>query len=182
MPDTMSDIVTPGVLFQKGFVTNPLCCPSRASILTGTYNHTNGVWSNHLPGGFGSFDDSSTVATWLHNAGYRTGLFGKYLNGYGEAAPTNVPPGWTDWHAFVDPGYYDFEMDDNTALTTYTSDQGVYASDLLAQDTVDFIRSNAGTPWLAYVAPFVPHSPTIRAPGTSTCSTHFRLAGRRAST
>jgi N-acetylglucosamine-6-sulfatase len=165
MPNTIREIANKGVLFQQGFVTNPLCCPSRASILTGTYNHTNGVWSNHLPGAFGSFDDTSTVATWLQGAGYRTGLFGKYLNGYGEAAPTYVPPGWTDWHAFVDAGYYDFSIDDNTAITTYTASQGIYASDLLSQDTIDFIQANAGTPWFAYVTPYVPHTPTIPRTG-----------------
>jgi N-acetylglucosamine-6-sulfatase len=160
MPNTMSEIASQGVRFKRGFVTNPLCCPSRASILTGTYNHTNGVWGNKLPDGFGAFDDTSTIATWLHDAGYQTGLFGKYLNGYGTA-PTYVPPGWTEWHAFTHPGYYDFSMNDNTTLTTYTAAQGIYASDLIAQDTADFIQVNAGAPWFAYVTPYLPHGPTI---------------------
>ena len=75
-----------GTTFTNYFVTDSLCCPSRSSILRGQYVHNHGVQGNLPPGGgFERFQqlhrDTSTVATWLHGAGYETALFGKYLNG-----------------------------------------------------------------------------------------------------
>jgi len=72
-----------GVRFSNAFVTNSLCCPSRATLLSGQYPHNHGALTNSPPnGGVGVFDDSSTLATWLREVGYRTGYVGKYLNGY----------------------------------------------------------------------------------------------------
>src|SRR5438477_3824704 len=69
LPQINSDLVDHGVTFSNSFVSDPLCCPSRASILTGTYSHTNQVYNNGLPGGgFQKFDDHTTIATWLHDA------------------------------------------------------------------------------------------------------------------
>src|SRR5437867_3188831 len=80
MPNVQRFLVRKGVTFTNGFVVNALCCPSRASILTGQYSHHTGVYGNAPPnGGFPAFHDASTVATWLHDAGYTTGLIGKYL-------------------------------------------------------------------------------------------------------
>ena len=71
------------VAFKNGFASNPTCCPSRTTVLTGNYSHTTGVWDNVAPfGGFASFDDEHTLAVDFQQAGYRTGLVGKYLNGY----------------------------------------------------------------------------------------------------
>src|SRR5438876_7675114 len=83
MPHVQQGLIDHGVTFPNAFVTNPQCCPSRASIFTGRYSHGTGVYRNFPPhGGFASFDDRSTVATWLNHAGYDTALVGKYLNGY----------------------------------------------------------------------------------------------------
>src|SRR5437868_5953273 len=91
MPNVQKYIVGKGVTFTNGFVTNPQCCPSRASIFTGEYSHGTGVYKNFPQnGGFASFNDISTVATWLNRAGYDTALVGKYLNGYHGKY---IPPG-----------------------------------------------------------------------------------------
>src|SRR6185295_15091672 len=82
MPIVRQTLAKHGVTFTNAYVSNPVCCPSRATILTGLYSHSTGVYTNDLDGGFAKFDDSSTIATWLQAAGYHTGLFGKYLNGY----------------------------------------------------------------------------------------------------
>src|SRR5215218_7014527 len=105
MPKTRSLLQDKGMSFENAFVSHALCCPSRATIMRGQYAHNTHVWSN------GSTDSSSTtsgglqaykdnggeqdnVATRLDAAGYRTGLFGKYLNGYdGSTKPT----GWDRW-------------------------------------------------------------------------------------
>src|SRR3954466_11354254 len=94
-----------GMTFERYVVTDSLCCPSRASILTGRYPHSTGVWGNERPtGGYFAFrgaEQDDTFAPRLHAAGYRTGLLGKYLNGYhvrrppGRSSP--VPPGWDRW-------------------------------------------------------------------------------------
>ena len=87
MPAVQRRLVAHGVTFTNAFVVNSLCCPSRASILTGQYSHSTGVYTNtrHNHGGFRAFraHEGSTVATWLHAAGYRTALVGKYLNDFG---------------------------------------------------------------------------------------------------
>ena len=87
MPRVQALLVKQGLVFKNAFITTPLCCPSRSSILTGRYAHNHDILHNAPPlGGFEKFRDlgreRSTVATWLQAAGYRTALFGKYLNGY----------------------------------------------------------------------------------------------------
>jgi arylsulfatase A-like enzyme len=98
-----------GLEFRNSFSPYPLCCPARASFLTGRYAHNHHVYSHVAPWGFGAFDDSRTLATSLQESGYNTGFIGKYLNGYG-AQPSlvtgrssfrYVPPGWTDWYGAV---------------------------------------------------------------------------------
>ncbi|MBA2536035.1 MAG: sulfatase-like hydrolase/transferase [Actinobacteria bacterium] len=82
MPTVQRELVRRGVTFSNAFVVNPLCCPSRASILTGLYSHSTGVYGNKPPfGSFPSFRDRSTVATWMKAQGYETAYVGKYLNG-----------------------------------------------------------------------------------------------------
>src|SRR5437773_12533237 len=81
MPNVRRLLARPGVSLANAFVVNSLCCPSRGSFVTGQYSHSTGIYTEAPPnGGFRKFRDSSTVATWLHAAGYHTGLFGKYLN------------------------------------------------------------------------------------------------------
>ena len=123
MPTVQSALVEHGVTFTNSFVVNPLCCPSRASILTGRYSHSTGVYLNvGAHGGFGAFRDATTIATVLRAHGYTTGLIGKYLNGYGNGrGPRDyVPPGWDRWLAFSGgPRYYDYRLD-NGSRVTYT--------------------------------------------------------------
>jgi N-acetylglucosamine-6-sulfatase len=82
-----------GTTFENAFVTDPLCCPSRATILRGQYAHNHRIVGNWRPqGGAEKFRDlgheDSTVATWLQEEGYRTVLVGKYMNDYyGDRVP-----------------------------------------------------------------------------------------------
>ncbi len=90
-----------GATFRRSFVNYALCCPSRATFLTGQYMHNHGVSSNHSPeGGFGRFQalhGDNNLAVWLQEAGYHTAMIGKYLNGY--ANDPEVPAGWSEWLA-----------------------------------------------------------------------------------
>ncbi len=115
-----------GVSFGNAFVSYPLCCPARATVLTGLYAHNHGVWGNRPPnGGFETFreegNEESTIAVRLQEGGYQTALFGKYLNLYPDGDPTYVPPGWDKWHASVSSStsYYDYELNENGAVVSY---------------------------------------------------------------
>ena len=107
MPTVKAQIVAKGTKFTKAFVVDPLCCPSRATILTGQYSHTHGVYTNALPRRrVPRFNDSSTIATWLQADGYRTALIGKYMNEYfaAQTVATSRPAGATGSRDFDDGG------------------------------------------------------------------------------
>ena len=92
-----------GVSFTDFVAPQPLCCPSRAQLLTGQYAQNNGVRHNSgLMGGYQAFDPTTALPVWLQEAGYATAMVGKYLNGYGEAAvaadgPGSLEVGWDHW-------------------------------------------------------------------------------------
>lgn len=165
MPNVRELLGAHGVTFTNAFVSNPVCCPSRASILTGTYSHTNGVWTNRpSDGGFAAFDESSTLGTWLQGAGYRTGLLGKYLNGYfGPGREGYVPAGWDRWWSFVRSGYFDYSVNDDGLLRSYGSAESDYVTDAMADEAVDFIRSS-DAPFFLFLTPKAPHLPAVPAP------------------
>ncbi len=163
MPNVIRLLARQGVRFENGYVVNPLCCPSRASILTGSYSHTTGVYSNRGPhGGFAAFEDEHTIATTLQDAGYRTGLFGKYFNGYRRT--TYVAPGWDRWFATYDreSGYYDYTAVSDGVEQHYGSDPADYGQTVLRREGISFIRStDPSEPLFMYWATHAPHNPAI---------------------
>lgn len=166
MPTVRSELVAKGIEFTNGYVSNPVCCPSRSSILTGQYSHSTGVYTNHPKepfGGFPAFHDTSTVATWLQQAGYRTALMGKYLNGY---ADSYVPPGWDRWFVTWDGGaYFDYTANDDGVLRSFGSDPEDYGTDVLVDQATDLIRStDRDQPLFLYFAPHAAHGPATPAP------------------
>src|SRR3954454_12550743 len=99
LPNVKRLIGDQGVTFDNNFDSFSLCCPSRATFLTGQYSHNNGVRGNAPPqGGYAKLDHTNTLAVWLQSAGYYTAHLGKYLNGYGLRNPLEIPPGWSEWH------------------------------------------------------------------------------------
>jgi N-acetylglucosamine-6-sulfatase len=165
MPQVERLLVDRGVSFENSFVSSPLCCPSRASILTGAYPHTTGVYTQGLPhGGFKKFNDSTTIATVLHDAGYRTGFFGKYLDSYQSGAVSGyVPPGWDRWMAFVHSQFFDYGLTIDGEMKQFGSSPADYSTDVLAERTDAFIRRTGG-PFFAIFAPAAPHAPATPAP------------------
>ncbi len=154
------------VRFEEAFTNNPLCCPSRATMLTGRYDHHTRVTTNDTGH---RLDDSSTLATWFDDAGYRTGLFGKYLNGYPfERGPEFVPPGWDEWHAFMedgftDDGYYNYALSENGKAVRYGSDAADYSTDVLAGKVEQFVASSQER-FFAVLSVTAPHKPATPAP------------------
>jgi arylsulfatase A-like enzyme len=176
MPNVGELLQTEGATFSQFFATTPLCCPARVSILRGQYSHNHGVLGNTgVDGGFPEFYDrdgeSSTLATWLDGAGYRTALAGKYLNGYSTNAAGDryVPPGWDEWYAGADHrAYASFKdvLNENGKFVKYGNQPGDYMTDVLSGKAVDFVErsSAAGEPFFLFLTPYAPHSPSTPAP------------------
>lgn len=170
MPRTKALLHDEGTTFDNYFVTYSLCCPSRATTLRGQYPHSTGVRGNTPPlGGFETFRalgrETSTIATWLRDAGYRTAMFGKYLNGYQPAA--GVPPGWSEWYVGGNAYRgYDYVLNENGTSVSYGRRPEDFLVDVIAHKAADVIRRSAAdkTPFFVYVAPFTPHGPSTAAP------------------
>lgn len=181
MPVLQARVIDEGIRFTNAFTPDPLCCPSRASLLTGRYALTHRT--RQIDGPIGGADtfrengtDTRTIAVWLQGAGYRTGLFGKYLNAYrvsseGGLGPDGtfyVPPGWDRWWAFASPEHYGgvhganySVVDEHGALVLYddhTSD-AQYSTDVSAARVADFITDAVAEErsFFAYWTPVAPH-------------------------
>jgi arylsulfatase A-like enzyme len=172
MDTVQRDLVGHGVNFSNAFVVNPMCCPSRASILSGQWSHTTGVFKNSPPdGGFVTFEphETNTIATTLQAAGYRTGMIGKYLNGYDELEAGHVPPGWDRWFAFTtgsgNGAYQDVDYSDDGKAVATGAGPADYSTTVLADKAVDFIRTTpANQSLFLYLAVKAPHLPATPAP------------------
>ena len=147
-----------GATFENTYVSFSLCCPSRATFLRGQYPHNHGLIDNAAPnGGEGRFRgldrDQSTVATWLHAAGYRTSYIGKYFNGYDDLYK---PPGWDEWFVLQgDPT--NNRVNDNGQSVTI----GGHSTDAFADETTDFIRRSSASPepFFAMIGTKAAHGP-----------------------
>jgi arylsulfatase A-like enzyme len=191
LPNTQQYLIDEGVRFENAYVTNSLCCPSKATFLRGQYTKNHGVFSNRFgPDQFGIKwpgwltegavvgKEDSTIATWLRDAGYHTGHIGRYLNGYGLAAPTSepdpqlyIPPGWDEWYGLIEPQafqMYDYLLNENGSVVTYGNLEADYQTDVLAGLAVKFIEERAagGEPFFLNLWTAAPHteyqSSTIR--------------------
>jgi N-acetylglucosamine-6-sulfatase len=151
------------VEFTNAFENVPLCCPTRATNLTGQYSHHHGILGNSGR----NFNDTATIATWLKSAGYRTALIGKYLNGYPYPnKPTNyIPPGWDYWAAFQDVGYYNYRLNEHGTSVTYGSTSQEYSTDVLHRKALNFLDTTpTDKPFFLYLNPHAPHAENIPAP------------------
>ena len=157
-------IKTEGASFQDSIVSFPLCCPSRASYLTGRYAHNHGVLSNNpeFKGGYPRLHREHTLPVWLQDTGYVTAQIGRYLNFYGVIDPTDVPPGWDEWA--VPPGpstylMYDYDLNVNGELVDYGDRPRDYQTDVYADRSVEFIRAqrDSDRPFFLSITPLAPH-------------------------
>ena len=140
-------------------------------MLTGRYHQNTGVEVNS----YRPFPphEGETVAVALHEAGYRTGLFGKYLNGYpGPLGPGHVPPGWDRWFVMTSPGYgaakgyFGYGVDDQGTVRRYGASPADYSTDVLGAEALGFVRQALadGVPFFAELALHAPHVPSAPAP------------------
>lgn len=182
MPHLQRLLVDEGVKFNNAFVTTSVCCPSRVTLLRGQYTHNHQVLENQAPdGGYSRFQalglENSTLATWLDDAGYQTGLFGKYLNEYEPPRNMDIPRGWDEWFVwgkeetevidFLDPnqGYVNYYINHNGELESYGDSEQDYLTDVIANRVISFIEDSAAQKqnFFAMVNVYAPHAPVFPA-------------------
>jgi len=166
-----------GLSFRNYYVSDSLCCPSRASIFTGSFPHNTGVFTNvGADGGFGTFhargEEQQGFNVSLQQSGYRTAMMGKYLNGYlqgrARTGVTNqyVPPGWNEWDV-AGFGYpeYDYPLNVNGVVHHFGHRPRAYLTDVLARRGAAFVDRSAAahTPFFLELATFAPHAPYTAA-------------------
>lgn len=175
MPHVKQLIGDQGTTFTNYFDNVTLCCPSRSTILRGQYSHNTGILTNGgTNGGFETAykDDieQSTIATAMHDAGYRTGLFGKYLNGYPNTANKNyVPPGWDEWSSSNKGdayGEFNYTLNVDGKDVRHGKKPEDYGTDVYFGQATDFVTKAAvdGKPFFTYLAVYAPHGPSTPAP------------------
>jgi cysteine-rich repeat protein len=186
MPTVLSRLAAQGVSFRNSFVIDSLCAPSRATMLTGLENRHHGVEALAGPFGGGRLHelggDQRTVAVWLQAAGYATGLFGKYINGYDFSSTPQtyrpglyVPPGWTRWRGMTSNEHYGgiyggtYTLVDEHGVPTVYDDHATdrhYSTDLLATELRNFIADAAGQgkPFFAVWTPYASHVDSTLVP------------------
>jgi arylsulfatase A-like enzyme len=177
MPTVLSRLVGQGVRFTNSFVPLSLCCPSRASLLSGLYALRHGA--RHVEGRIGGAPafraggaDRQTIAVWLRDQGYATGMFGKYLNVYhtehdaGPGGGFYIPPGWERWRVFVNEHYggrhgHPYELvDESGTITAYSrASDDDYSTTVLGRELRQFVRdaAAAGRPFFAMWTPYTAH-------------------------
>ncbi|HVF53132.1 MAG TPA: sulfatase [Actinomycetota bacterium] len=157
MPATKRWFVDRGINFTQAFATTPLCCPSRATIMTGRYAHNHSVTNNYRGR---KLDPKLTVQRYLSYAGYTTAIVGKYFNLW----PTELAPPYFDrYSVFRQGGYHNviFNQDGQAV------DVGQYSTDYISDQALRYLEgfeSDDDQPWFMIVAPFAPHRPAHPAP------------------
>jgi N-acetylglucosamine-6-sulfatase len=172
LPQTRALIADRGLTFTNAFVTDPICCPARATILSGKYPHNTGVYDNSPPdGGAAAFvgaPEKESVGVRLKAAGYTTAFLGKYLNGY-EENPQHVPPGWYEWFGLAGTfnDGYTYKVNHNGSLESYGKDPDDYQTDVLSEQAVRFLdraEADDARPFFLFLSTSAPHGNFPPAP------------------
>jgi N-acetylglucosamine-6-sulfatase len=141
MPKVTKLLRDQGTSFENAFLTTPLCCPSRATLLTGQYGHNNGVLKNTYPS---LRSKRNVLPVWLRRAGYVTAHVGKFLNRYHhDVNRTAVAPGWDQWYTQLDRSenaYQDWDLSKNGRKIHYGHKDSDYAPRVFERSAMHLVR------------------------------------------
>lgn len=161
MPRTSDWLVRGGRSYDQAYVTTPSCCPSRSSILSGRFVHNHGVAGQEEAL---DLDQRSTLQRYLKDAGYATGMAGKFLNSW----PLATKPPYFDRVSMVKGGYTDqyWNLDGTVRLLPD------YTTTLIGSKAVEYIdtfdQTNDAKPWFIMLTPLAPHGPRTPEPKYAT--------------
>ncbi|XP_076339126.1 N-acetylglucosamine-6-sulfatase-like isoform X2 [Tachypleus tridentatus] len=164
-----------GATFKNMFVTTPLCCPSRSSILTGQYVHNHGVVNNSVSGNCSSQNwqassEKKTFVTYLKQQNYTTFYAGKYLNQYGRhsvGGVRHIPPGWDTWIGLVQNSrYYNYSLSVNGKKVKHGSNpRKDYLTNLIRRKAAkSLLEHSQKSPFFMMLSPPAPHAPFTPVP------------------
>jgi arylsulfatase A-like enzyme len=152
MPKTLQWFQDQGMTFPQAYSTTPLCCPARSTIFSGQYVHNTGVRTNSSGVWF---DPRHSMQRYLHDAGYQTGLYGKYFNAWSDI---RNPP-YFDKFVEFDAGYFNYRVNDNGVLRQIQQ----YSTNYIRDKALSFVNSaeaDDSRPWFLYLGLYAPHLPS----------------------
>jgi N-acetylglucosamine-6-sulfatase len=158
-PNTIELLGNQGTTFSNYVVTTPLCCPSRATQITGQYGHNNGVLANR-PGYAALVDKKNVLPAWLNRAGYYTAHVGRYLNGYKNVGEGKPAPGWDGWFSALEPrNFYAYDLQVGRDTVHYGKKPKDYLTSVINRYSLQVIRRQAKkrTPFYLQIDHLAPH-------------------------
>lgn len=165
MPHVVSWMADGGTTYTRAYTASPMCCPSRASLMTGRYPHNDGVRTFDIK----HFQHRHTMQHEFHAAGYRTAIDGKM---FVEWDNSKRPPFFGDWT--LGWGYRNAPFWVEGRKRTVS-----YGPAFVFQRAVHYVRSwhkrDPDRPWYLYVTPRSPHRPFTPQPRFA--HLHFKWTG-----
>jgi arylsulfatase A-like enzyme len=152
MPKTRTRFRDQGTTFSNAYATTPLCCPSRASVMTGRYAHNHGLKTN--VGAFATLDQRTTVQRYLQKNGYFTATAGKFFNDW----PLTTNPSYFDRWTIFGGGYRNTPMNVDGVVGRVAE----YSTSFIRTKAIEYLQSfeqNDPRPWYISITPYAPHTP-----------------------
>jgi len=176
MKHTQKLLVEQGTSFSNFFINDPICCPSRVTMLLGQYRHNHQLEVHPTGCGYRFYRQGMhrhALGKRVRDAGYRTGFIGKYLNSHDryvqqasvENAGKELLDGWDDYHVSLRLRYQGFSLHENGKMVSYPNSDANYQTDVFARLSTQFVRTSVqeGKPFFLFISTNAPHTPATSA-------------------